>query len=331
MSLSPKIRRLLERLGFNATRLQWLLYRWQQRLGHPSRVFRLPASMQWLHYGHKTCLHCGAIVERTERSCPSCHKSVPTLLGYRLFRLLGLMVPAGAPAATMFFMTLIVALFSLSFFHQGPSALLHPTRATLLTFGAQQVAQDPTPEDLWRWLACGLAHIGLLHIGFNLLALTQIGPIIEEQTGPVRMLAIITITQLGSALGAWLWYSNLSYHPNTLSAGASGWLFGLIGFGIAYYRGQGPLGRQYAKFLVRWALYGFVFGLLIGANNAAHFSGLMTGVGLGLLPMEDQRRLGWTRLWSVTAAVCLLLWLISLTFLAHSIASGWSPGKTPLG
>ena len=78
-----------------------------------------------------------------------------------------------------------------------------------------------------------------------------------------------------------------------MSAGASGAIFGLIGFAIPYFRRQGSArARDIQTFMVRWALYAFFFGLIVRADNFAHAGGFAAGFLLGSVMefREDERR-----------------------------------------
>ena len=78
-----------------------------------------------------------------------------------------------------------------------------------------------------------------------------------------------------------------------MSAGASGAIFGLIGFAISYFRrGGSDRGRDMRSFMIRWALYAFFFGLLVRADNYAHAGGFAAGFLLGSIMeiREDEKR-----------------------------------------
>ena len=180
------------------------------------------------------------------------------------------------------------------------------------------------PLQYWRALAFGLYHAGLIHIAFNLFALSQIGPIMENQVGRSRMLVVITGCQLTAAAGSYFWYGLVQGTPLVPTLGASGWIFGLIGFGIAYFHTGGPSMRIYRDALVRWVVYMLIFGFIVPrVNNAAHLGGLAGGLLLGWFPEAHPRQHAAVRyFWSAAFWVSLLLWLVTAVFLAHSIVAG---------
>ncbi|MBN2371173.1 MAG: rhomboid family intramembrane serine protease, partial [Vicinamibacteria bacterium] len=119
-----------------------------------------------------------------------------------------------------------------------------------------------------------------------------------------------------SGIGGGLATAFLRSSP-VLSAGASGALFGLIGFSIVYsHRLRSTRGREIKEFMVRWAIYGFVFGLLIGADNLAHLGGLVFGMALGAL-MEQRldARMRREPIWKILMAL-LGMTLVSAFVLA---------------
>ena len=210
---------------------------------------------------------------------------------------------------------------------QGISAAISPSRPTMLIFGAWTPVLAVGYHQYWRYLAFGLSHMGIIHIGFNCFALMQVGPIVEAQTGKARMLVLITVTQLTSAFATQFWYLNVRHDVQALTLGASGWLFGLIGFGIAYFWSVGGQARMYRDVLVRWAIYALVFGFFIGANNAAHIGGLVGGLVLGFLPLGDTRQtrsIGYV--WTAAAYVSIVLWCLAIVQMGMFVVANWTPG-----
>ena len=313
---------ILGMLGFNTTRLKWKLFQLEKRSQQKSFGIHLPASLQWLTYPHKRCRHCNGIVARDERTCPHCGKRAPTLIGYKITRLLGVALPQGTPVMLGAFMLVIILNFMLMIAMQGMSAVVAPR--DVVTFGAWTTRHV---DEWWRYLAFGLAHGGIFHIAFNMFALTQVGPIIEDRIGPWRMLVLITVTQIASAIASYLYYYALLHSP-AATVGASGWLFGLIGFGISYFDKQVGVVREYREQLIKWAMYSLVFGFVMGANNAAHVGGGVAGYLMGLIP-EARRQMPpqLKAAWNAAAAVCAVLWIATLAYLSHSIVTGWQAAR----
>ena len=125
-------------------------------------------------------------------------------------------------------------------------------------------------------------HGSILHLGFNLLVLWQIGPFLERAIGRARFLPLYLGAGItGSACSAIA--GRLS--GASLSIGASGALCGLIGamlvLGGRTQGWRGPLARQMAG----WLAFLFVLGLaknlqggMVQIDNAAHIGGALGGV-----------------------------------------------------
>lgn len=77
--------------------------------------------------------------------------------------------------------------------------------------------------DWWRLITSAFLHASLLHIVFNMLALWWIGGPLEAAIGTRRFLAIYLVSGLAGAAGA------LLASPQTVTVGASGAIFGLLG------------------------------------------------------------------------------------------------------
>ncbi|MGD9962004.1 rhomboid family intramembrane serine protease [Nocardioides sp.] len=76
----------------------------------------------------------------------------------------------------------------------------------------------------WQMITSTFAHVEVVHIGFNMLALWVLGPTLEAYVGRVRFLALYLLSGLaGSVLVYWASYE----YGSTL--GASGSIFGLMG------------------------------------------------------------------------------------------------------
>ena len=87
--------------------------------------------------------------------------------------------------------------------------------------------------DYWRIVTSGFLHAGLLHIGFNMYLLYLLGQMLEPAIGSVRFSLIYTVSLLAGSLGA------LIVSPNSVTVGASGAVFGLMGAAAVELRARG--------------------------------------------------------------------------------------------
>lgn len=137
--------------------------------------------------------------------------------------------------------------------------------------------------ETWRLVSYMFVHIGLLHIGFNTYVLYALGRDLEVLYGRIPFIIIYFFAGLCGGLAS-LWA-----HPVTLSAGASGAIFGLAGAAISFYfRLHDPtLKRIFARWknsLLLFIGYNVVFGLMIpGIDNFAHMGGLISGFVMGYI------------------------------------------------
>jgi hypothetical protein len=154
-------------------------------------------------------------------------------------------------------------------------------------------------------------HGGLIHIGFNMMALLQFGPAIEELYGSARYLFIYVFTGAFGFL--------VSSRFGNFSLGASGALLGLVGVMLAVTtkRGGSPM-RELRSRLVSSVVILFALGFMgMGMDNYAHGAGLAAGFILGKFfadrqpaNVNERRRayaLGWLAGLIVIASFVLMI------------------------
>ncbi|NIQ94578.1 MAG: rhomboid family intramembrane serine protease [Desulfuromonadales bacterium] len=197
---------------------------------------------------------------------------------------------------------------------QGAPPLLNPRGELLVKFGAQFWPLVVYQNEWWRCLTYAFTHGGLIHIGFNMVVLYQVGPMLEFAIGPARYLFLYTFTALCATFAGYLW------HPMAVVVGASGSLFGLIGFAIAYFHRHGsPAAIQQRNFMLQWAVLAFVFGFLVGADNAAHLGGALSGALLGWVnPLSVRREQQLRTLFNTLALLSAIAMVASLGMLIMS-------------
>lgn len=135
--------------------------------------------------------------------------------------------------------------------------------------------------ETWRIVSAIFLHGGLLHLGFNLLALSDFGSVLERRFGALPVAAVFLATGMAGFLASTLW------HPEDVSIGASGALFGLLGWwAVAAWRlgeflpPQEKRRRLATLLVVIGVALGFGF-VVPGIDNAAHLGGLVAGLVLG--------------------------------------------------
>jgi rhomboid protease GluP len=131
----------------------------------------------------------------------------------------------------------------------------------------------------WRLFTYTCMHGNLMHIGFNMVALLQIGPLIANTFGFTRTLFIwVASGALAILLPA------LLVKPS-LVVGASGSVFGLIGVAMAYgHRIGTPQGIYIRNKMIEWTVFCTLFGFMMGGiAHSAHFGGLIGGALLSFI------------------------------------------------
>lgn len=155
-----------------------------------------------------------------------------------------------------------------------------PSAGSVLAWGA-----DYGPYTLggqwWRMFASMFLHFGIIHLFMNMLVLANIGMFMESVSGRVSYLILYIVAGLGGGAASLFW------HPTTVSAGASGAIFGLYGGLLGFLvRHRNVINPDVLKSLRKGALtfvgYNILFGLVPGIDMAAHVGGLVTGFLLGL-------------------------------------------------
>lgn len=183
-------------------------------------------------------------------------------------------------------------------------SFLEPTPQQAIAFGA-----DFGPLTLngqwWRLVTSMFVHFGIIHIGFNMWCLWDLGRTAEILIGRFSYLLAYFASGIFGSIASVYW------HPLAAGAGASGAIFGMAGVLVTFvYLKKTPAHLQINKKMLS-SLGGFIFyNLVIGASipgisNAAHVGGLVMGAAVGaLLPAatvsESSRR---TRL-SLVVAFC---------------------------
>jgi rhomboid protease GluP len=132
-------------------------------------------------------------------------------------------------------------------------------------------------NEWWRLITAMFLHGGLIHIGFNMMALMQLGPALEELYGSARYFFLYVVT------GAFGFLASAAV--GHFSIGASGALLGLVGLMLAITSKRGgTYMRELRSRLISSVAILFVLGFAgVGIDNWAHGGGLAAGFLLGKL------------------------------------------------
>ncbi len=155
--------------------------------------------------------------------------------------------------------------------------LLMPSNESLLLWGAN--FRPVTIEgEWWRLFTSTFLHIGIFHLLMNMYALVYIGLLLEPYLGKARFLSAYLIAGISGSVASIFW------NDLTISAGASGAIFGMYGVFIALLTTK--LIEKSARKSLLISIGVFVFynlanGLKGGIDNAAHIGGLLSGLVVG--------------------------------------------------
>ncbi|ESW22736.1 hypothetical protein PHAVU_005G176900 [Phaseolus vulgaris] len=172
--------------------------------------------------------------------------------------------------------------FSFQPFRENP--LLGPAIRTLRLLGALEEDLVVKRYEVWRFFSCMFLHAGVVHLLANMFSLLFIGVRLEKEFGFVRIGLLYMISGIGGSLLSILHLQEA--RSSTVSVGASGALFGL-------------LGAMLSELLTNWSIYAnkcaalaslliivglnLAVGFLPHVDNSAHVGGFLAGFFLGFV------------------------------------------------
>ena len=183
-----------------------------------------------------------------------------------------------------------------------------PTAGELMRWGGD-IGPLSLGSQPWRLLAANYVHAGIIHLGFNMWCLWNLGMLAERLFEPWTYVLIYTASGLAGSLASVWW------HPHIVGVGASGAIFGLAGAMIAaLYLGRLPIPkdalRGTLRSLLSFAGYNLLFGAVVpGIDNTAHIGGFLSGLAIGAALAADmtasKTRAAWRRGVFVAVAITL--------------------------
>jgi rhomboid protease GluP len=159
-------------------------------------------------------------------------------------------------------------------------SFMEPSIDSLLKWGAN-FGPLVTHGEWWRLFAAMFIHIGIIHIGMNMYILWSSGQFTERLFGNFGFLVLYVLAGLGGSLTSVWW------KPFTVSAGASGAIFGIYGGLLGYLliqRHTVPQRNLSALFSSAgtFIAYNLIYSLMSPRIDiAAHLGGFATGFVVG--------------------------------------------------
>jgi len=272
-----------------------------------------------------TCPKCGALISPNLARCRQCKHYLhgTQVEGFLLEHLLPGRL-AAAPGTGVFFL-LIIAYYALMVMFAGFESALGFSSYSVRQLGSTW-SLGIWEGQYWRFVTSVFAHGGVVHLAFNLYALTIVGPLIEELYDRKKMMLVFGVSGVLSMAFSHLFYTEVMHQLHN-SVGASGAVSGLIGACFVGAKRLGPDGRDVANVMLRWTAYMAIMGFAMGGiDNAAHAGGWIIGAAMAaVMPLGIARTVATQRLLSVVVLGLLVLMVTSIGLMLANLRG--FPGK----
>ena len=300
---------LLNLLGLKSPEWEWRKSRWKMSL--EAKLASWEMTERGIRAPVRMCPHCRELVDRSLSTCTACGGSMAGVPGGGSKRLFATVLPHFS-SLTSILITANVLLLALPLITWGTSpeqgglfSLLAPPWQAQLVYGSKYTPWILGLGQFWRLVTAGFLHGGLLHLLMNCYALSILGPLIENAFGWRKTLFLYIACDI-AAFAASAWWS-----PEGQSVGASGPLFGLLGFGFVFGRFRaGERGKLVAQQLMGFLTPAIVMLFVPGIDNAAHVGGFLAGAALAWVldpgePSTPTARRSWAILTTLTLFILL--------------------------
>lgn len=155
----------------------------------------------------------------------------------------------------------------------------------------------------WRLVTAAFLHYGPFHLGVNMYSLFFAGTLLEQVIGRWRFAMLYLGSGIAGSAGA-IWLS-----PNSVTVGASGAIFGILGaLFVLERRRHISTGGQIAGLIVLNLV--FTFALSNSISVGGHVGGLIGGVALMWLLLNSRR----SPVYSVAATAGLIVISLAITY-----------------
>lgn len=147
----------------------------------------------------------------------------------------------------------------------------------LISFGAAVPELIYKNNEYFRLFTSMFVHIGYAHIFSNCLSLYILGTRSEKYFGKALFFIIYILSGLGASV-----LSLILAEKNSISAGASGAIFGIMGAMLVYsILKKQSIGGFSGYFMVLFSLINLSAGFFVpGIDNAGHIGGFLMGAGI---------------------------------------------------
>jgi rhomboid protease GluP len=165
----------------------------------------------------------------------------------------------------------------------GELAAAHATTIrprVLLAFGAMYTPFIVGEGRVETLVTCCFLHVSLMHVAFNLFALREVGPLVEDRVGAARFASMYVVSGIAGSIASTAW--DVLAAQARAGAGASGAICGAIGsamvLGVRTQGWRSPVMRQMGI----WLALTVILGVFVHADNVAHLAGAATGAAFAM-------------------------------------------------
>ena len=183
-----------------------------------------------------------------------------------------------APVTNTIIVANVLVYVAMAIHARSATALISMPEEAMQYFGANRALFTVGDGRIETLLSSCFLHWSLLHLGFNMIALRQVGPFVERAVGPARFAPLYVLSgALGSVASAlWGWERN----AGQISAGASGAICGIIGAAMVLGARTQGLRGPLAMGMARWLGGILILGAIAHFDNAAHVGGAVAGAAI---------------------------------------------------
>lgn len=215
----------------------------------------------------------------------------------------------------LFIITLIVGAVKFGAAFDKNNKMAGPSSQVLRYMGGKYTPDIREDGEIWLLVTPIFLHAGFLHLLSNLFFQLRFGYTLEYRWTMRLFVAVYMVTGIGASL----WSAILGW--DSVSVGASGALFGILGADVAYLAmnwADIPSRGFEAFFLGFVLIINFVMGTTENIDNWAHFGGFVTGLLLApaMLPQVSVHQHGKLIKWGFTGFIlAYFLFLVLYMFL----------------
>ncbi len=219
------------------------------------------------------------------------------------------------PTTSSICLSWIVVFAAMTSAYLASGAPLSAAQWLVLGFGGGEPFGDLSLGDLargqlWRVVTCNFVHYSVIHLVLNLLAMYQLGGLLESWYGSYQLLFIYGLTGGGGNLisASIRWWLRRSHEVH--SAGGSTAIMGLIGVcTVAGWLSKNAEGRRLSRLMLIFIALTAGLGAILpqSIDNWGHGCGLVVGMAIGLVHRRLYEAIGKPSAWGAGVLTGLII------------------------